>query len=78
MGAQGYTSRTLNDTVNPKWSFNCQFHIKDVYQDVLCITIFEREQFTPDGKCVNRYLLVEIHFSHSALLNSFLIALVIL
>ncbi|XP_029281824.1 LOW QUALITY PROTEIN: intersectin-2-like [Cottoperca gobio] len=48
MGAQIFTSRTLNDTLNPKWSFNCQFHIKDLYQDVLCITIFERDQFSPD------------------------------
>lgn len=49
MGSQCYTSRTINDTVNPKWSFNCQFHIKDLYQDVLCITINEKEQFSPDG-----------------------------
>uniref|UniRef100_H3DK01 Osteoclast-stimulating factor 1 n=1 Tax=Tetraodon nigroviridis TaxID=99883 RepID=H3DK01_TETNG len=48
MGAQVFTSRTLNDTLNPKWNFNCQFHIKDIYQDVLCITIFERDQFSPD------------------------------
>lgn len=48
MGAQIFTSRTLNDTLNPKWNFNCQFHIKDLYQDVLCITIFERDQFSPD------------------------------
>ncbi|XP_057199114.1 intersectin-2b isoform X1 [Triplophysa rosa] len=48
MRSQCYTSRAINDTVNPKWNFNCQFHIKDVYQDVLCITIFEREQFSPD------------------------------
>uniref|UniRef100_A0A8B9GZK6 Intersectin 2b n=1 Tax=Astyanax mexicanus TaxID=7994 RepID=A0A8B9GZK6_ASTMX len=48
MGAQCYTSRTLNDTVNPKWNFQCQFHIKDLYQDVLCITVYEREQFAPD------------------------------
>uniref|UniRef100_A0AAY4AGL2 Intersectin 2b n=1 Tax=Denticeps clupeoides TaxID=299321 RepID=A0AAY4AGL2_9TELE len=48
IGAQCYTSRALNDSTNPKWNFNCQFHIRDVYQDVLCITIFEREQFTPD------------------------------
>ncbi|TSO67474.1 Intersectin-2 [Bagarius yarrelli] len=48
MGAQCYTSRTLNDTLNPKWNFNCQFHIRDLYQDVLCITIYEREQFAPD------------------------------
>uniref|UniRef100_A0A8C1WD24 Intersectin 2b n=1 Tax=Cyprinus carpio TaxID=7962 RepID=A0A8C1WD24_CYPCA len=48
MGSQCYSSRTINDTVNPKWNFNCQFHIKDLYQDVLCITIFERDQFSPD------------------------------
>uniref|UniRef100_A0A8K9V766 Intersectin 2b n=1 Tax=Oncorhynchus mykiss TaxID=8022 RepID=A0A8K9V766_ONCMY len=48
MGAQIYTSRTLSDTVNPKWNFNCQFNIRDLYQDVLCITIFERDQFSPD------------------------------
>ncbi|XDV43348.1 hypothetical protein PO909_011843 [Leuciscus waleckii] len=48
MGSQGFTSRTINDTSNPKWNFNCQFHIKDLYQDVLCITIYEREQFLPD------------------------------
>lgn len=51
MGAQCYTSRPQNDTINPKWNFNCQFFIKDLYQDVLCITIFERDQFSPDGKC---------------------------
>ncbi|XP_030638806.1 intersectin-2a [Chanos chanos] len=48
MGAQCYTSRPLSDTVNPKWNFSCQFFIKDLYQDVLCITIFERDQFSPD------------------------------
>ncbi|CAL1603896.1 unnamed protein product [Knipowitschia caucasica] len=48
MGAQIFTSRTLNDTLNPKWNFNCQFHIKDIYQDVLCITIYEKGLFSPD------------------------------
>ncbi|XP_076872665.1 intersectin-2a isoform X3 [Brachyhypopomus gauderio] len=48
MGAQCYTSRPQSDTVNPKWNFSCQFFIKDLYQDVLCITVFERDQFSPD------------------------------
>ncbi|XP_055086190.1 intersectin-2b [Periophthalmus magnuspinnatus] len=48
MGSQIFTSRTLNDTLNPKWNFNCQFHIKDIYQDVLCITILEKDPFSPD------------------------------
>ncbi|KAM9410329.1 intersectin-2b isoform 2-T2 [Pholidichthys leucotaenia] len=48
MGPQTFTSRTINDTLNPKWNFNCQFHIRDMYQDVLSITILERDQFGPD------------------------------
>ncbi|XP_019727041.1 intersectin-2a isoform X1 [Hippocampus comes] len=48
MGAQCYTSRPISNTLNPKWNFNCQFFIKDLYQDVLCITIFEKDQFSPD------------------------------
>lgn len=45
MGSQSYTTRTLQDTLNPKWNFNCQFFIKDLYQDVLCLTMFDRDQF---------------------------------
>lgn len=56
MGAQNFTSRTLNDTLNPKWNFNCQFNIRDLYQDVLCITIFERDQFSPDGQSLLSHL----------------------
>ncbi|KAM9355456.1 intersectin-2-like isoform 2-T4 [Pholidichthys leucotaenia] len=48
MGVQCYTSRPISDTLNPKWNFNCQFFVKDLYQDVLCITVFERDQFSPD------------------------------
>ncbi|KAM4771591.1 intersectin-2 [Rhinophrynus dorsalis] len=48
MGSQSYTTRTVTDTVNPKWNFNCQFFLKDIYQDVLCITVFARDQFSPD------------------------------
>uniref|UniRef100_A0AAQ5YFM6 Intersectin 2a n=1 Tax=Amphiprion ocellaris TaxID=80972 RepID=A0AAQ5YFM6_AMPOC len=50
MGAQCYTSRPVSDTLSPKWNFNCQFFIKDLYQDVLCITVFEKDQFSPDGQ----------------------------
>ncbi|MGH0129598.1 UNVERIFIED_CONTAM: hypothetical protein FKN15_012749 [Acipenser sinensis] len=50
MGYQCFTTRTLTDTLNPKWNFNCQFFVKDIYQDVLCITVYEKEQFSPDGK----------------------------
>ncbi|XP_063771342.1 intersectin-2 isoform X2 [Pseudophryne corroboree] len=48
MGSQSYTSRVMTDTLSPKWNFNCQFFLKDMYQDVLCITMFDRDQFSPD------------------------------
>lgn len=40
----------VQDTLNPKWNSNCQFFIKDLEQDVLCVTVFERDQFSPDGQ----------------------------
>ncbi|XP_029001279.1 intersectin-2b isoform X2 [Betta splendens] len=48
MGNQVFMSRTLNDTLNPKWNFNCQFYVKDLYQDVLCITVSENNLYSPD------------------------------
>lgn len=50
MGAQCYTSRSISDTLNPKWNFNCQFFVRDLYQDVLCLSVFEKDQFSPDGE----------------------------
>lgn len=52
MGAQCYTSRSISDTLSPKWNFNCQFFIKDLYQDVLCVTVSEKDQFSPDGQWI--------------------------
>ncbi|CAB1328032.1 unnamed protein product [Coregonus sp. 'balchen'] len=43
-----HITKTLQDTLNPKWNSNCQFFIKDLEQDVLCVTVFERDQFSPD------------------------------
>lgn len=48
MGSQCHVTKTLQDTLNPKWNSNCQFFIKDLEQDVLCVTVFERDQFSPD------------------------------
>ncbi|KAL0967131.1 hypothetical protein UPYG_G00248170 [Umbra pygmaea] len=49
MGDQGYTSRPLSDTLNPKWNFICQFFIQDLLQDVLNITVSHRDLFAPDN-----------------------------
>ncbi|XP_076839345.1 LOW QUALITY PROTEIN: intersectin-1-like [Brachyhypopomus gauderio] len=48
MGSQCHITKTMQDTLNPKWNSNCQFFIRDLEQDVLCVTVFERDQFSPD------------------------------
>ncbi|XP_044539272.1 intersectin-2-like, partial [Gracilinanus agilis] len=48
LGSQSFSTRTLPDTLNPKWNFNCQFFIRDLRHDVLCLTLFDRDHFSPD------------------------------
>ncbi|XP_045140769.1 intersectin-1 isoform X3 [Echinops telfairi] len=48
MGSQCHITKTIQDTLNPKWNSNCQFFIRDLEQEVLCVTVFERDQFSPD------------------------------
>uniref|UniRef100_H2YPF9 Uncharacterized protein n=1 Tax=Ciona savignyi TaxID=51511 RepID=H2YPF9_CIOSA len=50
MGEQSHTTKTVQDTLNPKWGSTMQFYVKDVNLDVLCISVFQRYMFSPDGK----------------------------
>ena len=33
---------------NPHWNSSMQFLIKDLSQDILCLTVFDRDYFSPD------------------------------
>ncbi|KAK3098160.1 hypothetical protein FSP39_016770 [Pinctada imbricata] len=48
MGAQEHKTPVINSTLNPKWNKSMQFTIKDVEQDVLCITVYDRDLFSPN------------------------------
>ncbi|XP_074658567.1 intersectin-1-like isoform X3 [Tubulanus polymorphus] len=48
MGSQEHKTKVLIGTLNPKWNSSMQFTIKDVQQDVLCITVYDRDLFTPN------------------------------
>jgi Ca2+-dependent lipid-binding protein len=50
MGAQEHKTKVIPATINPKWNQNMQFTIRDVDQDVLCITVFDRDLFSPNGR----------------------------
>ncbi|XP_064618193.1 intersectin-1-like isoform X1 [Liolophura sinensis] len=48
MGSQEHKTKVINGTLNPKWNTSMQFTIKDLQQDVLCITVYDRDLFSPN------------------------------
>ena len=56
MGSQEHKTKVIPKTLNPKWNSQMIFTVKDIDQDVLCVTVFDRDFFSPNGKFV--YLFV--------------------
>ena len=50
MGTQEHRTRVINGTLNPRWNASMQFIIRDLQEDVLCITVYDRDFFTPNGQ----------------------------
>lgn len=50
MGAQEHKTKVISSTLNPKWNASMQFTIRDLQEDVLCITVYDRDLFTPNGR----------------------------
>ncbi|XP_041351403.1 intersectin-1-like isoform X5 [Gigantopelta aegis] len=48
MGTQEHKTKVIPGTLNPKWNVSMQFTIKDIDQDVLCITVYDRDLFSPN------------------------------
>ncbi|XP_031554337.1 intersectin-1-like isoform X2 [Actinia tenebrosa] len=48
MGSQEHRTKVCPQTLNPKWNSTMSFVIKDMEQDVLCITVFDRDLFSPN------------------------------
>eukprot|EP00105_Crassostrea_gigas_P039469 XP_019923617.1 PREDICTED: intersectin-1 isoform X3 [Crassostrea gigas] len=48
MGIQEHKTKVIQATLNPRWNASMQFTIKDLEQDVLCITVFDRDLFSPN------------------------------
>ena len=50
MGAQEHKTKVIPNTLNPKWNHSMQFTIRDPRQDVLCISVYDRDFFSPNGQ----------------------------
>ncbi|XP_077977214.1 intersectin-1-like isoform X2 [Glandiceps talaboti] len=48
MGVQEHKTKIIQNCLNPKWNSSMQFIVRDPDQDVLCITVFDRDFFSPN------------------------------
>lgn len=48
MGSQEHRTKVIPKDLNPKWNSTMVFNVKDLDQDVLCITVFDRDFFSPN------------------------------
>ena len=53
MGAPSQrTQRTqvIPGTCNPRWNSSMQFFVRNASEDVLCLTVYDKDYFAPNGK----------------------------
>ncbi|KAK6187699.1 hypothetical protein SNE40_005666 [Patella caerulea] len=48
MGSQEHRTKVVPGSLNPKWNNSMQFTIKDTNQDVLCISVFDQDIYSPN------------------------------
>ena len=46
------TQRTqvIPGTCNPRWNSSMQFFVRNASEDVLCLTVYDKDYFAPNGK----------------------------
>lgn len=49
MGSQEHKTKVIPNTLNPRWNASMQFLVKNLQEDVLCISVFDRDLFSPNG-----------------------------
>ncbi|KAL3194270.1 hypothetical protein MRX96_016401 [Rhipicephalus microplus] len=50
MACQEHKTHVETATSSPQWNSSMQFLVRDLRRDVLCITVFNRELFSPNGE----------------------------
>lgn len=49
MGSQEHCTQIIANTAEPRWHASMQFLVKDLEEDVLCVTVKGKGHFSPDG-----------------------------
>lgn len=42
----------VNESPDPKWDSSMQFLVKDIQDDILCVTVFNKGYYSPDGNII--------------------------
>lgn len=70
MGSQEEQTTVVSGTDCPVWDTSMQFQVKDLHEDTLCITAFDKGYFSPDGKFVFKSKLSSLYQIFFLKLNS--------
>lgn len=49
MGSQEERTVVVSGSDCPMWDASMQFQVKDLVEDTLCITVFDKGYYSPDG-----------------------------
>lgn len=64
MGSQEQRTGIVSGTDCPLWDTSMQFQVKDLYEDTLCITVFDKGYYSPDGKINSTNKLIKHNFNN--------------
>lgn len=42
----------ISESPDPKWDSSMQFLVKNIHDDILCVTVFNKGHYSPDGNCL--------------------------
>jgi hypothetical protein len=52
MGSQEERTGVVSGSDCPLWDASMQFQVKDLLEDTLCITVFDKGYYSPDGNSI--------------------------
>lgn len=61
LGSEIKRTRVIQATLNPKWNDSMQFSVKDLHEDILCITVYDKDYFAPNRKLASWFNSSYLH-----------------
>ena len=48
LGSEVKRTRVMRETLNPKWNDSMQFSVRDLKGDIVCISVYDKDLFSPN------------------------------